>query len=107
VGANDTSKPLISKLLAVPALKARYLGYVRDMAEKWLDWQKLGPVGEQYHALIRELLKADMKKLTTFEEFEASLGGQSGSLKSFVDQRRTFLLAHPEVKTATLPARSN
>ena len=37
LAANDVNKPLISKLLAVPALRARYLGYVRDIAEKWLD----------------------------------------------------------------------
>ena len=30
--------------LAVPALRTRYLGYVRDMAEKWLDWRTLEPV---------------------------------------------------------------
>ena len=35
-GADDSNKPLISKLLAVPKLRARYLGYVRDIAEKWL-----------------------------------------------------------------------
>ena len=40
---NDESKPLRSKLLAVPALRARYLSYVRDIAEKWLDWKTLGP----------------------------------------------------------------
>jgi hypothetical protein len=37
VGADDTSRPLRSKLLAVPALRARYLKYVRDIAERWLD----------------------------------------------------------------------
>ena len=43
VMANDPNKPLISKLLAVPSLRTRYLGYIRDIAEKWLDWKKLGP----------------------------------------------------------------
>src|SRR6266446_472746 len=53
-GINDENKPLISKLLAVPALRTRYLGYMRDIAEKWLDWKKLGPVVEQYRSLIEE-----------------------------------------------------
>ena len=34
VGLNDTTKPLRSKLLAVPALRQRYLSYVREIAEK-------------------------------------------------------------------------
>src|SRR5438552_13777936 len=58
VAANDPNKPLISKLLAVPSLRTRYLGYVRDIAEKWLDWNKLSPIAQQYHALIAEHVKA-------------------------------------------------
>ncbi|HEV8218421.1 MAG TPA: CotH kinase family protein, partial [Gemmatimonadaceae bacterium] len=52
VGMNDASKPLRSKLLAVPALRARYLTYVRGIAEKWFDWKRLGPLAEKYQALI-------------------------------------------------------
>jgi hypothetical protein len=99
VAAEDTSKPLVSKLLAVPSLRTRYLGYIRDIAERWLDWNKLGPIAEQYHALIRDELKTDNRKLSTFEEFDGGLvADRSGSLRSFVDQRRTFLMNHAEVK---------
>ena len=45
VGLDDASKPLRSKLLAVPALRARYLRYVREIAERWLDWQYAGASG--------------------------------------------------------------
>ncbi len=102
--ANDPDKPLISKLLAVPALGARYLGYVRDIAEKWLDWNKLGPIAERYHSLIAEDVKADTRKLESTEDFEKGLtddipgtgfgpsGGGSISLKNFADQRRAYLL---------------
>ena len=48
----DTNKALLNKLLAAPELRARYLGYVRDIAEKWLDWNRLGPVVEQYREVI-------------------------------------------------------
>jgi len=34
------SKPLRSRLLAVPALRARYLAHVRTIAEEWLDWKQ-------------------------------------------------------------------
>jgi hypothetical protein len=108
--ANDPSKPLISKLLAVPELKARYLAYVRDIAEKWLDWQKLGPIVDQYVALISEDVKADTRKLDSTEDFFKAItsdiqgsgfgpgGGGTIGLKSFADQRRKYLLDHPEVK---------
>lgn len=35
VGLDDFSKPLGSKLLAVPALTSRYLAHVREIAERW------------------------------------------------------------------------
>ena len=88
VGLNDATKPLRSKLLAVPALRARYLGYVRDIATTWLDWQKLGPVAEGYHALIAADVKADTKKLDSYEAFESSLQ----TLRSFAERRRGVIL---------------
>ena len=101
---NDASKPLISKLLAVPLLRAKYLGYVREIAQTWLDWKKLGPIAQKHHDLIAADVKADTRKLTSYDAFEKSVTGESQepvaggprgtpiSLKSFADQRREFLL---------------
>jgi hypothetical protein len=50
VGLDDARKPLRSRLLAVPALKARYLDHVRTIAVDWLDWNKLKVVVEQYRS---------------------------------------------------------
>ena len=61
--STTTSKPLRSKLLAVPALRAAYLSYVREIADKWLDWKTLGPLAQKYHALIAADVKADTRKL--------------------------------------------
>jgi spore coat protein CotH len=106
VAAKDETKPLISKLLAVPALRERYLAYVRDIAEKHLAWQKLGPRAERYHKLIADYVKADTRKLDTNEAFDKSLtedltGGGFGrisiSLKNFADQRREYLLNYKPV----------
>jgi spore coat protein CotH len=102
-GADDPNKPLLNKLLAVPALKARYLGYVRDIAERWLDWNEIGLLAEQYQSLIAADVKTDTRKLDSFEAFtkgvkedteeEAGRGPRRRiSLKSFVEQRRTYLL---------------
>ncbi|HET7218041.1 MAG TPA: CotH kinase family protein, partial [Vicinamibacterales bacterium] len=52
IGLDDPSKPLRSKLLAVPALREKYLGYVREIATKYLDWNTLGPRVAKYQALI-------------------------------------------------------
>jgi hypothetical protein len=103
VSLTDSSKPLISKLLEVPAFKAHYLGYVRDITEKWLDWNRLGPVAQQYHELIAEDVKVDTRKLDSTEEFENSLTGEAqNSLKNFAEKRRAFLLKNAEVKAAKL-----
>jgi spore coat protein CotH len=104
VAANDANKPLLSKLLAAPALKRRYLGYMHDIATHWLDWQKLGPIAERYQALIDAEVKKDTRKLESYEEFQKSVSGQLDgrriSLKDFADQRRAYLLNHAEIQQA-------
>jgi spore coat protein CotH len=95
VGLDDASKPLRSKLLAVPALRERYLSYVREIAQKWLDWRTLEPRVQQYQALIADAVKADTRKLYSFEAFTSDVAGSERSLKSFVDRRRAFLLKTP------------
>ena len=92
VGLNDATKPLRSKLLAVPALRQRYLSYVREIAEKQLDWKTLGPRVQQYQALIATDVKADTRKLYSPEAFTAGATGDADSLKVFVEKRREFLL---------------
>jgi CotH kinase protein len=92
VGLNDPTKPLRSKLLAVPALRARYLGYVRDIAQRWLDWNKLEPLVKQYQSVIADEVKVDTRKLYSTEDFDAGTFGDGNSLRRFVQQRREFLL---------------
>lgn len=92
--ANNADKALIAKLLAVPSLRARYLAYVREIAEKHLDWSTLGPIAEKYHALIAAEVKADTRKLESTEDFLKGLTEDSSAigLKNFADQRRAYLL---------------
>jgi CotH kinase protein len=92
VGLNDASKPLRSKLLAVPALRARYITYVRDIAERWLDWNRLGPLAKSYQAVVADEVKLDTRKLYSTEAFETGLEGGEDSLRKFVETRREFLL---------------
>ena len=92
IGLDDTSKPLRSKLLAVPALRAKYLGYVREIADKWLDWRTLQPLVQRYQAVIAADVKADTRKLYTTAQFTAGVDRGDDSLKSFADRRRAYLL---------------
>jgi len=112
-GLDDSRKPLRSKLLAVPSLRARYLEHVRTIAAESLDWKNLGPVVAQYRSLIEKEVEADTKKLESFEAFQrttadepegdAARGGAGGrrpgsmSLRTFADQRRKYLLNYSEV----------
>ncbi len=107
VAAQDANKPLISKLLAVPDFRAKYLRYVGDIAERWLNWERLGPIAFGYHRLISEDVAADTRKLDSTEAFQKNLtetisstgGGPFGGkghigLKEFADQRRAYLKSY-------------
>jgi len=116
VRIDDDTKPLRSKLLAVPALRERYLQHVRTLAQEWLDWKKLGPVVQQYRALIEKEVEADTRKLEPYEEFVKAVSDtpaepqpaapqdgfglrrRSPSFREFAEQRRAYLLNHPEIK---------
>jgi hypothetical protein len=91
VGMNDPSKPLRSKLLAVPSLRAKYLGYTRDIANKWLDWKTLEPIVTRYHSMLSADVKADVRKLNSFAEFENSVA----VTKNYADRRRALILNYP------------
>ncbi|UCF95854.1 MAG: CotH kinase family protein [Spirochaetaceae bacterium] len=109
VGHEDNpSLPVISRLLAVPHLRARYLAHIRTIVEQWLDWKVLGPLIEEYQALIAGEVEKDDKKLYPYEAFAGSIAEASNgygwystpSFKSFIGERREFLLAHPEISRA-------
>ena len=92
VGMNDPSKPLRSRLLAVPSLRAKYLAYTRDIANKWLDWKTLEPIATRHHNLIAADVKTDVRKLESLAAFEGSLA----ALKSYADRRRALILNYPQ-----------
>jgi hypothetical protein len=87
-GLHLQARPLISRLLAVPSLRQRYLGYVREIATDWLDWNRLGPHVERYRALIDADVRVDTRKLYSYDAFSAA----AEDLRFFADRRRAFLL---------------
>jgi CotH kinase protein len=104
-GSDDPSKPLLNRLMQVPELRAKYLGYVRDINDKWLTWERLGPLAGSYQSLIAPDVRADFRKLGSTEEFTEgvtvdrpeSFGGPVTtpglSLKSFVEKRHAYIAA--------------
>jgi hypothetical protein len=110
IGLNDTRKPLRSRLLAVPALKERYLKHVRIIAEVELDWKNLGPTVASYRKLIEKDVEADTKKLYPLAAFKSAVAdaaaseegpgrrGRHLSLRTFAETRREYLLRHPQIK---------
>lgn len=116
VAANDARKPLISRLLAVPALRQRYLHHVRTIAEQSLDWNKLEPLVNQCRVLIEKEVEADTRKLDSIDAFRAALGDGGAQaaagarrpgmpIKQFVQQRREYLLSHPEISKLAASAK--
>ncbi len=115
VSADDARKPLRSKVLAVPALKAKYLECVRTIAAESLDWKKLGPVVADYRKLIEKEVEIDTRKLDSLEAFKrltddaapsttaAPMGsgfrGPTGmNLRAFAEQRQKYLLSYQPAK---------
>ncbi|MGB7325582.1 MAG: CotH kinase family protein [Rubripirellula sp.] len=109
IGLDDASKPLRSKLLAVPVYREKYLANIRKIAETSLDWDNISPFIESQTALIDEAIKTETRKLGTYEAFVAATrpktdvgtaqhaqevrgGHGSMNLKEFADGRRNFLL---------------
>jgi hypothetical protein len=93
-GEKDPNKALLHRLLAVPALRARYAGYIKEMAAVWLDWARLEPIAKEHQALIAADVAADTKKHAPTGEFTRSL---ATDLKGYVDKRRAFLAGHAEL----------
>ncbi|MCC6441926.1 MAG: CotH kinase family protein [Armatimonadetes bacterium] len=112
--AIDADKALRCRLLAVPALRSRYLHHVQAIARKWLDWKTLGPLVAGYRALIAAEVKRDTRKLASYEEFlqatsdkaeTSAAGGEwpgQMNLRAFAEKRREYLLNYVENGTVAL-----
>ena len=94
VAQDDANKPIISRVLAAPALRARYLAFVREIAETSLDWSAIGPLVKEYRDLIADDVARDTRKLYSTDDFlrGTSDDGTDGTLRSFFERRRAFLL---------------
>ncbi len=95
---NNRGRPLIKRLLSNPQWRARYLAHVRTVVNEWLDWEVLDPIINEYIELIDTEVQQDDKKLYGYDEFK---NGAPEDLRDFVNQRREYLLNHPELDRPT------
>ncbi|MGJ8655470.1 MAG: CotH kinase family protein [Akkermansiaceae bacterium] len=99
-GLDDARKPLRSRLLKVPALRQRYLANIKEIAQKQLDWDYIGTRIAKHRDLIKDAVKQDTRKLSSYEDFlkatttdtTPASNGPAGSLQNYISQRRAFLL---------------
>ena len=107
-GEYDEMKPLLSRLLADPEISSRYAAHVRTIVDEWLDWKKIGPISNQYYKLIDAEIEKDTRKHSSYADFVLNMTDTLDSgrrplpgLKSFVAERRTYILSLPEFKKPT------
>lgn len=105
VAIDDPSKPLRSKLLAVPQYRKRYLEIVKKINEEILGGDYLQSRIEHYVPLISETIKNDTRKLDSFESFQAAVAtdsisnaprGRDMSLMDFARARYLYLKNYTE-----------
>ena len=101
---DNPARPLIHKLLAVPHLRARYLAHYRTIIGDWLSRESILPAIDRYLRLISKEISGDQKKIFSQEFFERNLEEdvevgrlRISGLLNFIDKRRNFLRAHPEL----------
>lgn len=68
-------RPLIAKLLEVPAYVERYHGFIKELAEGYLDPATFEARAREVQALLDPYVQRDPTKFVTYEQFKASLEG--------------------------------
>lgn len=94
VALDDATKPLRSRLLQVPALRARYLEHLRTLGAE-MSWERMGPVVAALRATIAERIARDTRKAASTEAFERATSQEAdGALRQFLERRSKFLLGY-------------
>lgn len=95
--ADDVDYPLLNKLLAVPALRQRYLAHFRTIIAQEMNQESVNETIDYYQTLIDSLVQADTKKLYSYAQFNT----QINDLRNFVNNRRNYLSSNTEIAQPT------
>jgi spore coat protein CotH len=89
----NANYPLLNKLISVPELRQRYLAHYRTILNETFTTANATAIVDEIDAQISALVAADTKKLYTTAQYTSGVP----TLKSFVTNRRNFLLSNAEV----------
>ncbi|MCW5557535.1 MAG: CotH kinase family protein [Verrucomicrobiae bacterium] len=92
-GASGSNRPVLSKLLAIPELRQRYLAHMRTVLAESFHPDLLTPLIDRLSAQSVDALAADTRKGFTMTTYTNELR----TLKSFVTNRHNFLTRHAEL----------
>ncbi len=93
-GTGNVNRPVISRLLAVPELRQRYLAHLRTVLEESFHPDVLQPQVDAVRDLTAADLITDTKKNYTMAQYTNDVN----SLKSFIRQRYHNLTNHAELR---------
>jgi hypothetical protein len=108
---NQSTKPVLSRVLSVPELRQRYLAHYRTV-KRDLTWTYFEPIFSAHRSLIDAAVQADPKKLYSYQLFQDNFtstvtmplpglaGGPIVGLQQFVTDRNTFLNNNAELVAA-------
>ncbi len=100
---DNTTKPLISKLLGDPNYKKVYLSHIRSILQDWFISGKFEKRAKELQALIRKDVNDDPNKYYTIAEFDDSVlktVGKKSKIPGLVElmaRRTSFLKSHPDL----------
>ncbi len=94
--ADDARFPLLNKLLAVPAIRQRYLAHYRTILNEVYNPEFLNPLIDGFVAKIDSAVSADPRKTYTHSDFTAAVG----AMKQTIAQRSAFLNNHDSIKVS-------
>ena len=89
----NVNYPLLNKLLNIPEWRQRYLAHYRTILNETFTTANANAIIDSTDALIKALVNSDPKKLYTYAQYTSGVT----ALKTFVANRRNFLLSNAEV----------
>lgn len=90
---NNANYPLLNKLLNIPEWRQRYLAHYRTILQETFTTENANALIDSIDLQIKDLVAADTKKLYSTAQYTSGVP----ALKTFVANRRTFLLSNAEV----------
>lgn len=96
--ANDTDYALFNKLMAVPAIRQRYLAHLRTIIADDMQQAEIDNLIDNYFELLDPHVNADTKKIYSYQDFVS----ERTALKSLFQTRRNTLNNNAEVNAQGL-----